>query len=913
MKLHLPKLLLVAVLSCTMAQAKVAELTRDGVTYKYLFVDGGDEKISGDLEINHLHMASGNRTVTVDGNTVIKSNLPTNYDIGKNTPVGNACQLQMYTTFVSDSITFICQTTGFAKTFSIYGNVKTDSFIVKATEACPAIISITSGGVLETLTEGKTGTFTIGANTTVSMGNPSESAQGTIKGFTTVVDGGKLDVNHYATMSGITLKRGTVNIDVKTGNERFDGVPLETPNDLGVITIEGGTMTLDGTSTTSSITMISGADGTSGTLNILGDVETGTLTLNSGTINVGVDEDGNNVVSHLTAAVTMTHGIINVGTGSTISSLTVNGATLSDVSGCTVTMDTGVEVKGGEVTADKGELTGTVSDSKLTTQAGSLVSADVTDSEIIAEGGEISGTISGTSSVEATSGTTTISGENNDYSGGTVINGATLKLEDGAKVGTGAIELTSTDKGCGVFDMGGNALTNKLIVTGCVIRNAENYNGDMEVSHELVVEGVAKAKTVTLKGKGTLVRDADLGGSMATDEVDVQTDGNASLDIDLTINDNGSVTLNDGKVLSVKGSLTLGEGVSLRLSDDDYGVGDTLLSSTGTLTMGDVTLVYNDSTVELELQGNSLVLVSKFKQDKADAVAQGNWGIASASRAFVNTVRGQHSNTGCIANGRGTVWAAAFGAYNDMDGADIDVKGAAVGVDTKVGDRSTVGLAVGYADGEASPAGLRDVDQEGTYVALYGEHGLKKLSATSCLSLDWVAAYGNTESDWNGMDWEQDSLQLNTRLNWNKKVTDRLCMSVFGGLEYFASESDTVNGVKTGSIQNLRGEIGVGARYVAWGAPALTDGKGGIVKPGCEKLVFNGEIRYMNDLVRSNPVIRMNGLSGDGENPGRQGMGIEAGATYRIGERWSASANYGFNAMEDSKEHRVNVGASYTF
>ena len=126
---------------------------------------------------------------------------------------------------------------------------------------------------------------------------------------------------------------------------------------------------------------------------------------------------------------------------------------------------------------------------------------------------------------------------------------------------------------------------------------------------------------------------------------------------------------------------------------------------------------------QLELQGNSLVLVSKFKQDKAEAVAQGNWGIASASRAFVNTVREQHSHTGCIANGRGTVWAAAFGAYNDMDGADIDVKGAAVGVDTKVGSCSTVGLAVGYADGEVSPTGLRDVDQEGTYVALYGEHG----------------------------------------------------------------------------------------------------------------------------------------------------------------------------------------------
>ncbi len=78
------------------------------------------------------------------------------------------------------------------------------------------------------------------------------------------------------------------------------------------------------------------------------------------------------------------------------------------------------------------------------------------------------------------------------------------------------------------------------------------------------------------------------------------------------------------------------------------------------------------------------------------------------------------------------------------------------------------------------------------------------------------------------------------------------------------------------------------------------------------ELVLHGEIRYMNDMVRSNPVIEQDGLRGSGDNPGRQGMGIEAGATYRIGERWSASANYGFNTMEDSKEHRVNVGASYT-
>jgi outer membrane autotransporter protein len=55
------------------------------------------------------------------------------------------------------------------------------------------------------------------------------------------------------------------------------------------------------------------------------------------------------------------------------------------------------------------------------------------------------------------------------------------------------------------------------------------------------------------------------------------------------------------------------------------------------------------------------------------------------------------------------------------------------------------------------------------------------------------------------------------------------------------------------------------------------------------------------------------GMRGAGENPGRSGVGIEAGATYRINERWSTSANYSYNAMQDSREHRLNVGASYSF
>lgn len=44
-----------------------------------------------------------------------------------------------------------------------------------------------------------------------------------------------------------------------------------------------------------------------------------------------------------------------------------------------------------------------------------------------------------------------------------------------------------------------------------------------------------------------------------------------------------------------------------------------------------------------------------------------------------------------------------------------------------------------------------------------------------------------------------------------------------------------------------------------------------------------------------------------------QGVGVEAGATIRLGEKWSANANYSFNAMDASNEHVLNIGASRTF
>lgn len=505
----------------------------------------------------------------------------------------------------------------------------------------------------------------------------------------------------------------------------------------------------------------------------------------------------------------------------------------------------------------------------------------------------------------------------NSYTGNTTINGenAELKLGSANALGSSVVYLQNK----GTLDLSGFAIANTIYVEGCTLSGGANYAGDMYVSGNLSLTEATKAKSVTMSGAGSIADEC-----LHTNKLTVEDNATGEISSDLVMGDNSTITIGANTKLVVSGSMTLGSGIQV-IVDESFQNGDVVIDYTGSgadLSNTPLTLVTpSGQEVSFVITGDQVILnMNPYSQLRTDILAQGNWGIAMASRAFVNAVQGQHNNMGCIANGRGTVWAGAlFGDYSidgsgAKSGSDITMYGAAVGADMKIGKRSNVGIALGYTDSEVSlDTKPHKVDQEGTYVAVYGDHGLRKLSDKSCLSFNWVAAYGNTESSFRSTDWEQDHVQINGRLNWNRKVTDRLCMNVFGGLEYFASESGSVDDGKSGSIQNLRGEVGVGAAYVAWGTPDVTDGKGGLVSHGCKRLVLNGELSYSNDMLRNNPTADVHGYRGTGANPGRQGFGAKAGATYRFGQRWSASANYSFNAMDDAHEHNVNVGAAYTF
>ena len=736
-----------------------------------------------------------------------------------------------------------------------------------------------------------------GASTVEITGDTTISGDNDYTGDT-VIDGAEVTLNHADALGGSSLSTKKES-SLSTG----DGVVAELNGTIlneGELTMSGTYKGLGLTSATSDDTRI-GVDGNEGANGFLRDGETVVIVVENATgasLTLGgltsVESNGETyylAASGKAGAVDYSHYLIAEDGYQVCVSAINDVRTEADAQGSF------------EVELNKGTL---------------IVDADVENLQasgglVVAQGADIAGELSGSTSLLVAAGDNTLSGDNS-YTGDTVISGAMLALDpaDGANaLGDSDVYLTKNEQTGekGKLDLNRHAVQNDIVVTGCELHNALNYQGNLTVSGNLTICGTnANANELTLSGAGNIKPSGTETLTVNSLVVAADATSNEQLQVATTVNE--SIVLYGGAVLTMKDKLTLADGTVIVLHGAYQG-GDTLitLDDAGDInkTSGSVTL--DNGYGAYELQGTKVVLTGIFDQTIADAMAQANWGIPTASRAFVHAIRGQRTNTGCIANGRGTAWAAVLGAYNELDGGDVNLKGAAVGADMKVGRCSSVGMALGYLDGEVSPTGLSEVDQEGTYVALYGEHGLRKLSATSCLSADWVVAYGQTESKYKGMSWEQDSLQLNGRLSWNKQLSARLGLRVFGGLEYFTSDSGKVNGIDTGSIDNLRGELGVGADYVAWGIPA--DEKSG--NPGCRRLVLHGELRYFNDLDRENPVVRMDGLSGRGENPGRSGVGVDMGATYRINDRWSTSANYSYSSMDGSTEHRVNVGASYTF
>ena len=237
----------------------------------------------------------------------------------------------LYSTLKSDSISYNCQTTNDqAKVFTVLGStVETKNFKATAGEATPSVmyfrdstLTSSNGEIAESFEIGTNITANVEGTTTGESGmhNYFGTTSGSSSiGMKTVVNGGNLNAWGNVSMNGIVLNSGAVNVINKAYSDPYGtGVSIskvDSAINLGDITVENGTLTLEEAAITSDITM------NSGTLQFLGDCQTGDLILNGGEIYFGesavtLSEAGlaslNDVTTVTTGALTLNSGTIYV-------------------------------------------------------------------------------------------------------------------------------------------------------------------------------------------------------------------------------------------------------------------------------------------------------------------------------------------------------------------------------------------------------------------------------------------------------------------------------------------------------------------------------------------------------------------------------------------------------------------------
>ena len=317
-----------------------------------------------------------------------------------------------------------------------------------------------------------------------------------------------------------------------------------------------------------------------------------------------------------------------------------------------------------------------------------------------------------------------------------------------------------------------------------------------------------------------------------------------------------------------------------------------------------------DEPTEVVVNPEELLLQSAPAADElaslpakvADTLAQSTWGVVGASRAFGETIanRGRHATLLGDA-GQGAAWVSVIGGSSRIssaeghNGADFTLSGAASGAEARLTQDSTLGVAIGNSWGKVSTFSAFTVEQDSVHVGIYGNHQLCK-----SLTLSWMASHSRSESEASLLgapySWSQDALQLDARLTWGKSLSEKTAVSAFAGLQYLATDSAECSGLKTGSLQNLRAELGVGASHRA----------------GENTLLF-GELSFIGDMVRHNPTAAIGDYRTHGTNPGRAGLNLSVGAEHRLSEDWSMHASYSLELMENSTSHSLNLGASYSF
>ena len=537
------------------------------------------------------------------------------------------------------------------------------------------------------------------------------------------------------------------------------------------------------------------------------------------------------------------------------------------------------ELRAKNIRLNCGRISGMAARARVAVGASSII-----DTPIEAFEGSIDVDMQGTTSLKVSLGSVEVTGLNNSYSGGTVLESGTLTVAEGSSLGTGDISLMGgLLKASGGISLGDSQ---KLSMQGGRFEGGLSTTPGSELS---AVSGSTLTGSLTLGG-GWVHLDYQMGSVRIPG---VAIDGTLSITGKTAISLTGYYT-QDSVVFSFENMS--GSVENLVLVDEEGNVDEKMQLSR------------EDNSIVVSLSETVKPGEPSWNYNAAelnDMLAQSTWGTFHASHAFTDAIRGEKFSGAPVGYGV-SFWVSGIQSFATVDasgvnkGADATHTGGAIGLEMLAGERSCIGLAAGLLYGEVQTDGNQtEMDQDSTHVALYGATRLYSNEKMS-LTLSAYAAYGTYESSPTAqyatdMTWKQDAVQLNARLDCVTSVSDTLFVNLFGGLDYFAASEDEVNGISSGELVNLRAELGVGVTKLVGSAG------------------FHAEACFLGDIVRDNPTPMVDGVRGDAANPGRVGFGLSAGASYNITPEWSVNVNANAEFMDGASSCNVNAGTVIRF
>ena len=315
-------------------------------------------------------------------------------------------------------------------------------------------IDLTQSGAL---TVGGSSSFSLGSHalTLDNAGNDFGQAVGLSSGTTTIVDSGVLTLGTLATGNLTATSSGALNL----GSGTVSGTLAATSNGGAITQSASNALTVTGTSNlnagTGSITLQRAANDFGGAVSLTG---SGIALTDANNLTIAALTLGSNSALSLSAAGTLTLPGSAIATGSANLSLHSGNvlATAAALSGSNVSLsgDAGIALAH-DVTA-----TGTLALSAV-------------NSAIVQSAGAV--TVTGTSSVNAGSGTIALSGAGNHFGQAVSLTGGTTAITDSGALTLGTLatgNLTAT--GTGALNLGRGTVTGALSATSNVTSGSEN-------------------------------------------------------------------------------------------------------------------------------------------------------------------------------------------------------------------------------------------------------------------------------------------------------------------------------------------------------------------------------------------------------------------------------------------------------